>query len=147
MPDATASFTVAAFLPAALLGGLLGTVGQGVRAIIGLKKARDAAAQLKKDFAEVFRPGELALSLVIGFVAGVLGLLTLQLGDGTTITMAQIVSLIAIGYAGTDFIEGFMQRTLPDLEVRAANAVGDRTAMAPGAAAESPVPSPPPAMG
>lgn len=32
---------VAAFLNAALLGGLLGTVGQGVRAIIGLKKARE----------------------------------------------------------------------------------------------------------
>lgn len=115
-------FLVAAFLNAALLGGLLGTVGQGVRAIIGLKKAREEAAQDGRTSAETLEPGRLLLSLAIGFVAGVLGLLTLDLGDGTRIAMQQVVTLIAIGYAGTDFIEGFMQRTVPDLEARATRA-------------------------
>ncbi len=115
-------FLVAAFLNAALLGGLLGTVGQGVRAIVGLKKAREEAAQQGRTFAETFEPGRLLLSLAIGFVAGVLGLLTLDLGDATKIAMQQIVTLIAIGYAGTDFIEGFMQRAVPDLDARARRA-------------------------
>lgn len=109
---------VAAFLNAALLGGLLGAVGQGLRAIIGLKKARAVAVQEGRGFAETFEPGGLMLSLAIGFVAGVLGLLSLDLGDGTRIAMQQVVTLIAIGYAGTDFIEGFMQRTVPDLDGR-----------------------------
>jgi hypothetical protein len=126
---------VAAFLNAALLGGLLGAVGQGVRAIIGLKKAREEAAQEGRTFAETFEPGRLMLSLAIGFVAGVLGLLTLDLGDGTRIAMQQVVTLIAIGYAGTDFIEGFMQRTVPDLDARAKRA------------AEAPSLAEPPAVG
>jgi hypothetical protein len=55
-----------------LLGALLGAAGQGVRIIVGLKKASDEAATLGHRFAEHFEPARLLVSLLIGAVAGVL---------------------------------------------------------------------------
>ncbi len=102
-----------------LLGGLLGAVGQGVRAIVGLKKAYDAALANQQAFSEVFKPGVLVFSLVVGFVAGALGALT-TLPDPCVagnrcdaLEKEALLALLAIGYAGTDFIEGFVRKHLP----------------------------------
>lgn len=102
-----------------LLGGLLGALGQGVRAIVGLKKTYDAALASDKEFSEVFKPGVLVFSLVIGFVAGGLGALT-TLPDPCiagarcdALSKEALLALVAIGYAGTDFIEGFVRKHLP----------------------------------
>lgn len=94
-----------------VLGGLLGIVGQGARVIVGLKKLNDQASATSTPFGSLFSTSTLLLSLLIGFVAGVLAMI----GMSTTelkIDRNTLVALIAAGYAGTDFIEGFVKRNI-----------------------------------
>lgn len=108
-----------------LAGGMLGMLGQVVRMCAGLKKANDSASASGQSFADMFDGGKLAISLVIGFAAGALALL----GAGwTNITSpaaikldnSTISAIIAAGYAGTDFIEAFMKKNVPDGSVNKA---------------------------
>ena len=93
-------------------GGLLGTLGQGVRVIAGLKKAHDSAAQQSQPL--TIETGTLVISLFIGFTAGALALLTTSgFSDHLDIDKSTAAALIATGYAGTDFIEAFMKKYLP----------------------------------
>ncbi len=97
------------------LGGLLGLVGQSIRVIVGLKKTYDTSLQTTQQFSDVFDGRQLVISLLIGFVAGVVGILTI-IDDNGNLTKAVkevALQLIAIGYAGTDFIEGFIKKYLP----------------------------------
>lgn len=93
-----------------LLGGLLGLLGQGIRMAIGLKKLSDANAQ--KSDKEDLNGGRLMVSLFIGFVAGALYVLVNgfdtkpDVEDGHYIGNQFIFTVIAAGYAGSDFIEG-----------------------------------------
>jgi hypothetical protein len=97
-----------------LLGGLLGALGQGVRAVAGLKKVNDRAARDGKPFAQLFEASTLLLSLLIGFIAGALAILGMTSGlEGTTIGRDLAITLIGAGYAGTDFIEAFIKKYLP----------------------------------
>lgn len=97
-----------------LLGGILGMVGQGSRVVIGLKKLNDEAQDKGKEFGELFQTSTLLLSLLIGFIAGTLAILAVSFDDSSMKLNKQIIlTLIAAGYAGTDFIEGFMRKYLP----------------------------------
>lgn len=102
-----------------LLGGLLGCVGQGLRVIVGLKKINEQAGEQTKAFRDIFDGRVLLISLLIGFVAGALAIIAL---DATTDTAARragetlrgyLMPVMAAGYAGTDFIEGFVKKYLP----------------------------------
>lgn len=93
-----------------VLGILLGMIGQGIRAIVGIKKENDQAAG--KDWKEWFDMNELVLSLIIGGIAGGLSA-TLLLSRGTEVDRDSLLTLVGSGYAGTDFIEGFMVRKTP----------------------------------
>lgn len=97
------------FLSYILLGAVLGIIGQGLRIIIGLKKQNDAASSAGKKLTDVFDFKQMMISLVIscivGAAAGSLGMLQFYQAG---ITKELIISLIMIGYAGTDFIEGFI---------------------------------------
>jgi hypothetical protein len=95
-----------------LLGGLFGSLGQGLRVVVGLKKLNDRALQAGRPFNELFKPSSLIVSLLIGFIAGVLGMLTANL-NLQAITRENILLLVGIGYTGADFIEGFVRKTLP----------------------------------
>ena len=97
-----------------LVGGLLGIIGQGIRMIIGLKKMKEKLAQDKanntKNPDNEFDLKRLLLSIFIGFIAGALGglfavNLSTPLKDKTV-----LATLIAIGYSGVDFIEGFLTK-------------------------------------
>lgn len=94
------------------VGGMLGTFGQGMRAIIGLKKLQEKAQAAGTQFNEMFSTSKLSLSLLIGFIAGGIGILTVRPEEGA-ITTQYLLMIVAIGYAGVDFIEGFVQRSLP----------------------------------
>lgn len=93
-----------------LLGGLLGLLGQGIRMAIGLKKLSDANAQKQEQ--EDLNGGRLMISLFIGFVAGALYVLVNgfenQSSESSTSYVGNqfIFTVIAAGYAGSDFIEG-----------------------------------------
>ena len=96
-----------------LLGGVLGALGQAIRVVVGLKKLNDAALREGRSFREVFSASTLAMSLLIGFVAGALGVLSLVANLQANIERQQVMLLIGIGYAGADFIEGFVRKNLP----------------------------------
>ncbi len=87
------------------LGFLLGVVGQGARVIVGLKKNYDRGT---KDW---FDARLLVTSLVIGGIAGAIG--SIALFD-KEIEKQTLFTIVATGYAGADFIEGFMRKSLPN---------------------------------
>lgn len=86
-----------------LLGGILGTVGQLLRVIIGLKKAADA--NIVTDYKRT------SLSLVLAFaVGGVAGILAAINTVDSSVDKSTLLAFLTAGYAGTDFIEGFMSK-------------------------------------
>ena len=89
-------------------------IGQGIRVVAGLKKVNDQASAEGKSFGSLFETSKLFLSLLIGFIAGALAIIgvTGSAGDVNP-TKELIVTIIGAGYAGTDFIEGFIKKNLP----------------------------------
>lgn len=92
------------------LGGLLGLVGQAIRVIPGMKKLSDRTAAAHRKFSDQFDWYRFGISLFFGIVAGVLAALTLD--PGRSVDRKTVLALLAAGYAGTDFIEAFMRKSL-----------------------------------
>lgn len=105
----TAEYSPAEWLQIILLAMILGIVGQLLRAVVGLSKA--SAKLASGDPSAGFRSAELLVSLLIsmavGAVAGVLAAVSAGKWEGGEM----ITAFIAAGYAGTDFIEGWMKRS------------------------------------
>lgn len=96
-----------------VLGAILGMVGQGLRVIVGIKKVNDEAATNKTvdEQKELFKAQRLVLSLIIAFAVGaVAGVLAAVTSTEVAFSKSLIFAFIAAGYAGTDFIEGFMKK-------------------------------------
>ena len=140
-----------------ILGGLLGMVGQGIRLAAGMKKLNDEAAAKEVEFRSLLHPSRIVITLVIGFVAGALGAIALVSGDvapgasnsvkdSGTLQPVTIITLIGIGYAGTDFIEAFMSKHAGSLG-RTAGAARPGSDVAPTQTPGDDVDQPPPAMG
>jgi hypothetical protein len=112
-----------------LLGGLAGALGQAARTVVGIKKVHDLAAAESVEPENLIVASRLFISLTIGFVAGALAILFIDL-DITKVSTSQILGLAATGYAGADFIEGIISKVAPS----EAGAPGNRTATDPGIA-------------
>lgn len=100
-----------------LLGALLGAAGQTARGIVGWKKISDEAEKLQTHPTNIFRPSRLVVSIIIGAVAGMLAAVSLiddPVAYQKNLSPEQfkqfVLVLVAIGYAGTDFIEGFVRK-------------------------------------
>lgn len=91
-------------------GGLLGSFGQGVRIAVGLKKLNEGNAALVAQGkpAEEFSTSRLVISIFTAFVAGALGMVVKYSSQGDTkdMTAEAVLTIIAVGYSGADFIEG-----------------------------------------
>lgn len=96
------------------LAALVGAGGQSARVIVGIKKLNDAAsvADGGADTGSLVVASKLFISLLIGAVAGAIAALA-TMDPGAKFTAQQLAGLAAAGYAGADFIEGFMQRAMP----------------------------------
>jgi predicted chitinase len=104
------SSDVGSVLAAFLLFGLLGLIGQGIRAVVGLKNA-GALSSTTPTEQSVFSAAYLFVSLMIGFIAGVLAGIALKLQNLTTIGPNEWKDLLGImgsGYVGADFVENTM---------------------------------------
>lgn len=92
-----------------LLGTILGIIGQLIRVVVGVKKKYDEAEKEGKSFNDTFETNRLFISIgiaiVVGAIAGALGVIQYA---GADLTREILVTVIAVGYAGTDFIEGFL---------------------------------------
>src|SRR5262249_13846145 len=113
--------TISQVFATILLGGLMGLFGQGIRAVIGLKTMVDYASDQRTSESDLFSAARLIISLVIGFLAGIAA--TLTLGIKTLMDNAgdlhTLLGIAAAGYAGTDAIEGFISKYLPNGKVKA----------------------------
>jgi hypothetical protein len=104
-----------------IVGAFLGAIGQSIRVIIGVKKENERIANRKKEMKDwldlkrllvslIIGLKRLLVSLIIGAIAGCLGAILLL---GAAVNKEFLLGLVAIGYAGTDFIEGIMRSHLP----------------------------------
>lgn len=130
----------AGLLTALAVAGLMGMVGQGARTVVGLKKLYDANAMQLPGQQDAFMASRLVISLMIGLIAGVLAAIALGIenlaGEGG-VTVQTLLGLAAAGYAGADFVEGFIAKTpLPG----APAAQGVPGAVPPNPAAKTTVP-------
>ena len=121
-------------LVALRISGVLGMVGQGVRAVAGLKKMGDDASQQDASAADLFTAARLVVSLLIGFIAGVIAGLSLGL-DAIQSDTKVLLGIAAAGYAGADFVEAFIPTITgavpPKLVRLAADCAGSRTSYTP----------------
>lgn len=95
-----------------MLGGLMGTIGQGIRVIVGLKKLQERTAQMRESFSRNFQTNTLCISLLIGFIAGAIAILSFG-AQAQMPSREMLLGVMAAGYSGTDFIEGFVKKYLP----------------------------------
>ena len=110
-PSVALSLSSAQVLSALVLAGLLGMIGQAVRAIVGLKKMNDDALSGGVSANDLFIASRLVTSEIIGFVVGVVTAFSLDINQLVTVTSLQfLLGIVAAGYAGTDIIEGFARR-------------------------------------
>ncbi|MBI3677962.1 MAG: glycoside hydrolase family 19 protein [Proteobacteria bacterium] len=110
-------------LNALLLCGMMGVLGQGVRAAVGLKGSNPNMGAPNPQSA--FSAAYFALSLMIGFIAGVGAGLLLGLQNFTHVNLADVKSLLGIaasGYAGADFIENSLSIVIRPPAQQAASA-------------------------
>lgn len=99
-----------------LLGALLGITGQGVRIAIGLKKLNDAS-ETKEHYDSQFDSKKLIVSILYGVIVGMVGGVFMAVDSLDKVWDKSIVlAIIAAGYAGADFIEGFISKKLPSLK-------------------------------
>jgi len=128
-----------------LLFGLMGLLGQGVRAAVGLKSAATLTAGIPTQQSQ-FNAAYFFLSLMIGFIAGILAGLGLMAASKDLTTfhpeLSTLLGIAAAGYAGADFIENTFTHLIPGI----GNPPGG-AAPGGGTASGTPVPprNPPPA--
>lgn len=110
-PNNTMETTPVNTLIIIVLGAILGMVGQGLRVVVGLKKVGDEAVssgQMQKD---LIKTQQIVLSLFIAFSIGAIAGVLAAVGSvEVSFTKSTIIAFIAAGYAGTDFIEGFITK-------------------------------------
>jgi hypothetical protein len=102
------TMTAIAWLEIVALGIILGALGQGARTIVGLKKLNDYANDTNP-WSALIDGMRLLISFGIGSVAGAFAAITL-ITDLTKVLPEQLFAIAAAGYAGSDFIEGFITR-------------------------------------
>jgi hypothetical protein len=91
------------------LGIIFGALGQGARTIVGIKKLNDYTDDANSAAALVDGI-RLLTSFGIGGVAGAFAAVTMITDPTKAITAQQLFAIAAAGYAGSDFIEGFISR-------------------------------------
>jgi hypothetical protein len=117
-----------AILGTIILCGLMGLVGQGIRAAVGLKSEATLQAQ-NPNQQSVFDAAYFALTLGIGFIAGVMAGFVIGLDQVADITPKDpklLFAIMAAGYAGTDFIENAFTNLMPKLNAPATSTAGDQ---------------------
>lgn len=114
-----------------ILAGFLGMVGQGARAIVGLKKMNDEAQASGASAQDLFIASRLVVSLIVGFIAGVIAAFCLGISKLLSIKdddTQLMLGIAAAGYAGTDFIEAFARKLGSSPQKRTGGDLGGATA-------------------
>ncbi len=104
----------ASLLAILVIGALMGMLGQGARAVVGLKGMSDDAKAQGLSPNDLFEAARLITSLLIGALVGLVSSLTYIIDGGTAaqLTWHYLVAWAAAAYAGTDALEGFISQYL-----------------------------------
>jgi predicted chitinase len=135
MADAPVLVAGSQALSAILTCGILGAIGQGIRAVIGLKKA-GSLNSTTPTAQSTFNSSYFLVSMMIGFIAGILAGIGLGLKNFTSIDLDNIKPLLGViscGYAGADFIENSLSLVIPASPNPAPAAVQASAPLAPSA--------------
>lgn len=101
-----------------VIGALMGMLGQGIRAVAGLKSMSDDAKSLGLSPNDLFEAGRLITSFLIGALIGLASAVAYFLkNQGKIPADTDWATLLpmwaAAAYAGTDFLESFISQYLP----------------------------------
>ena len=104
----------ATVLEVLVIGALMGMLGQGARAVVGLKSMADDAHAQGLSPNDLFQAARLITSLLIGTLVGLASALVYFIDGGTAaqLTWHYYVAWAAAAYAGTDALEGFISQYL-----------------------------------
>lgn len=113
----------ATVLEVLVIGALMGMLGQGARAVVGLKSMADDAHAQGLSPNDLFQAARLITSLLIGTLVGLASALVYFIDGGTAaqLTWHYYVAWAAAAYAGTDALEGFISQYLSPGTKPAAN--------------------------
>ncbi|WP_315759589.1 MULTISPECIES: hypothetical protein [unclassified Bradyrhizobium] len=120
-----------------VLAGLMGLLGQGARAIVGLKGMADDAKSQGVSPNDLYQAARLVTSLMIGMLVGLAAgvIYIANAGPGTSpFDWHTLLSFASAGYLGTDVLEGFISKYLAPAKP-AGTPAADRPAAAMAAAA------------
>jgi hypothetical protein len=106
--------TASGLLSFVVLGVVIGAAGQSARVVVGIKAEMDKAGADGKKWDEWFDGKQLIVSLMLGGIAGLIYSISLM---GAAVDKQFLIGGLAAGYAGADFIEGFMTRFLGNSSV------------------------------
>ncbi len=111
--------TLEQWIVLAASGALFGLIGQLIRTALGFRKLHREAPG---NFRNTLNISQLMISLLLGTLAGVMSAIILlnipgnedlrSFRSGGMISASFIVSVIAAGYAGGDFLEGIVKSQL-----------------------------------
>jgi Na+/H+ antiporter NhaC len=95
--------------------GFLGLLGQMLRVLVGIKKQIEAHKNDEPKNYSWFNLSELIISLIISIPVGMIAGLALTATNITSVDISSMntsffLAIIASGYGGTDFIEGFLKK-------------------------------------
>jgi|SRR5689334_1921924 hypothetical protein len=88
------------------IGIIFGALGQGARVVVGMKKLYENSSD-SNPMSVMIDGVRLLISFGIGGIAGAFAAVTL-ISDMDKIEAQKLFAIAASGYAGSDFIEGFM---------------------------------------
>lgn len=110
-------------------GGILGVLGQGIRIAVGLKKFNEenSVKALEGKSTEAFSTSRLVISIFIGFVAGALGMIIKAPEANANYDKEFVLTIIAVGYSGADFIEGVFNTYINKTTTPATTAIKEVT--------------------
>src|SRR5262249_34336658 len=107
-------------LVAILLSGIMGLFGQGIRAVIGLKRMGRLDNTNNIDEKNEFSASYLWLSLMIGFLSGIAAAFTIGFDKMIGVSKSDVTVLLGIaaaGYAGADVIENALSIFIPSKNI------------------------------
>lgn len=91
----------------------MGFLGQGARAVAGLKSMSDDAKSIGVSSSDLFQAARLFISLAIGVLVGLAAALIYLINyPSGSPDSGILLGFAAAGYAGTDFLEAFISRYL-----------------------------------
>jgi hypothetical protein len=98
-----------------IIGALMGILGQGARAVVGLKGMSDDAKAQGLSPSDLFEAARLLTSFLIGTLVGLASALVYFKNGGSMTenpTWQIMLAWAVSAYAGTDFLEGFISQYL-----------------------------------